>query len=159
MLDDASRPFSREELLEGLPNRRASLLLFSIEGQTAYLVAQARQAMADFLPPGTAEEREQAFLEALARRRELPLRPTIQDLERYAPHWAALVPANPRLRAALGLDDEAVQRAYLQLYRQPLEGIFAARVPWAERLRWLRAGLAGRLERRPPVWAAFALKL
>src|SRR5581483_245837 len=101
MLDDASRPFSREELLEGLPNRRASLLLFSIEGQTAYLVAQARQAMADFLPPGTAEEREQAFLEALARRRELPLRPTIQDLERYAPHWAALVPANPRLRAAL----------------------------------------------------------
>ena len=32
---------------------------------------------------------------------EPPLRPTIQELERYAPQWASLVPENPRVQAAV----------------------------------------------------------
>lgn len=69
---------SREELLGGLPTRRASMLLFTIESRTAALVAQARQAMARHLTPKTAEEGERAFLQALAMGRDLPLQPTRQ---------------------------------------------------------------------------------
>ena len=77
--------FSREELLGGLPARQASTVLFAIKSRTAYLMAQSRQAAARFAPPKIAEVRERDFLEALAQGRDLPLRPTIHDLQRYAP--------------------------------------------------------------------------
>jgi amino acid permease len=171
--------FSREELLEGLPARRAGTILFAIESRTAYLAAQSRQAAARYVPPKTAEAHEQAFLQALAQGRDLPLQPTIQDLERYAPQWAALTPDNPgvqaaiahllaqeytftsqrvpALRQALGLDDEAVQAAYRRNYGQSLQTIFAPRLPFKEQLRWRWAGLAQRLENLPPFWTAYAL--
>jgi hypothetical protein len=101
MASDDEFLLSREDLLGGLPARRASTLLFAIESRTASLVAQARQAMAPYLTEKTAEERERAFLQALATGRELPLQPTIQDLERYAPLWATLIPEDNSLRAAL----------------------------------------------------------
>jgi hypothetical protein len=66
---------SREEVLAGLPARRASTLLFLIESRTA--------------------------LGAFTLGRDPPLRPTIQDLERYAPQWASLMLENPRVRAAV----------------------------------------------------------
>ena len=62
MIVDGSGFLSREELLGGLPARRASTLLFAIEGHTAYLVGHARQAMARLLPERTAEERERALI-------------------------------------------------------------------------------------------------
>ena len=121
---------TREEILTSLPARRASTLLFLIESRTAHMVAQSRQAMEIFLTKEAAEERDLAFFEAFALGRDPPLRPTIQDLERYAPQWAPLVPENPSvraavahllgqkydftyqsvpgIRAALGLDEEAV---------------------------------------------------
>ncbi|UCC64125.1 MAG: hypothetical protein JSV36_03440, partial [Anaerolineae bacterium] len=173
-----------ESVLEGLfggHEKRASTLLVAIESRTAHLVAQSKQAMERFLTEEAAEERELAFLEALALGREPPLRPTIQDLERYVPQWASLVPENPRaqaamahllgqkydftyqavpgIRVALGLDEEAVQQAYQRLYHQPLETIFAPRAALADRLRWAWAGLAGWLESLPPFWTAFALTL
>ncbi len=176
--------FTREELLEGLSGRhvkRASILLLAIESRTAYLVAQSRQTMERFLTEEAAEERDLAFLEAFALGLDPPLRPTIQDLERYAPQWAPLVPENPRVqataahllgqkydltvqegpgvRAALGLDTEAVQEAYQGLYDEPLETIFAPRATLACRLRWAWAALAGWLESLPPFWTAFALTL
>jgi amino acid permease len=175
---------TREEVLDGLfggHTKAASTVLFAIESRTAHLVAQSRQAMERFLTAEAAEERELAFLEALALGREPPLRPTIQDLERYALQWASLVPENPRvqaavahllgqkygftyqavpgIRAALGLDEEGVQQAYQHLYRQPLETIFAPRATLADRLRWAWAALAGWLESLPPFWTAFALTL
>jgi len=126
--------FSREEALGGLPAKRAATLLFLIESRTAHLVDQSRRAMEFSLTEEAANERDLAFLEAFSLGREPPLRPTIQDLERYASHWAPLVPDNPQLRAALahlfgrkyefthkavpsiraalGLDTDAVQRAY-----------------------------------------------
>jgi hypothetical protein len=100
MSSDWSAFISRDELLGGLPARRASMLLFAIESRTAHLVARSRQAMATYLTEKTAAERERAFLNALAEGREHPLlRPTIQDLERYTPRWADLVPPDPAIRA------------------------------------------------------------
>ena len=65
--------FSRDELLEGLPARRASTLLFAIESRAAHLSAQAHQATAWYLTEKTAAEHERAFLEALAQGRDLPV--------------------------------------------------------------------------------------
>src|SRR5262245_19935162 len=93
--------FSRDELLEGLPGRRASTLLFAIESRAAHLSAQAHQATAWYLSEKTAAERERAFLDSMAQGRELPVQPTIQALERYAPQWAEFVPADPGIRAAI----------------------------------------------------------
>jgi amino acid permease len=115
----------------------------------------------------------------LAQGRDPPLQPKIQDLERYAPQWAALVPDNPgvqaaivhmlaqeytftsqrvpALRQALGLEDEAVKAAYRHNYNQPLQTIFAPSLPLKEQLRWRWAGLAQWLEDLPPFWTAYAL--
>ena len=142
--------FSREEALGGLPAKRATTLLFLIESRTAHLVDQSRRAMEFSLTEESVKERDLAFLEAFNLGADPPIRPTIQDLERYAPLWATLVPDNPQLRAALahffgqkyefthkavpsirvalGLDTDAVQRAYQRLYRQPLEKLFAPRI-------------------------------
>jgi len=172
---------SRDELLDGLPARQASMVLFAIKSRTAYLMAQSRQAAARFGPSRSAELRERDFLEALAQGRDLPLEPTIQDLERYAPAWAALVPANPgvqatishmlakeysftyrhvpRLRQALSLDNEAVKAAYQRYHNRPLQKIYALKITRRERLRWLWAGLTRWLEELPPFWTAFALTL
>jgi len=171
----------REELLEGLPAKRADALLFLIESRTASLVARSRRAMESFLTEEAAQERELAFLEAFALGRNAPLRPTIQDLERHSPEWAALVARNPRvqaavahrlgrkyeftreavpgMRAALGFDDPEVRHAYERLYREPLETIFAARAGIPDRLRWAWSALAARLESLPPFWTAYSLTL
>ena len=171
----------RAELLAGLPTRRADTLLFLIESRTAHLADRSRRAMQRF---GTAEddnERELAFFAAFSQGREPPLVPAIQDLERYSQGWAPLVPPNPQVRAALAhrlgkkyrfthqdtpgirralaLDDPEVRRAYRRLYRQPLEEIFIARVPPADRLRWARAAVGARLERLSPFWTAYSLTL
>ncbi|HZF58001.1 MAG TPA: aromatic amino acid transport family protein, partial [Rubrobacter sp.] len=171
----------RESVLAGMPARRANTLLYLIETRTAHLVARSREAMEIFLSEESAQQRKLAFLEAFALGSEPPLRPKIQDLERYVHEWAPLVPENPRVQAAiahrlgekyefthetapgireaLGLDDAAVQRAYRSLYGQPIESIFAARAAPGERLRWAWAGLANWLENLPPFWTAYALTL
>jgi amino acid permease len=172
---------SRDELLGGLPARRASSLLYAIENRTAQLVARSRRAMATYETERTAEEQERAFLEAFAQGREPPILPTIQDLERYAPEWASLVPPDPGVRAAvarmiggkymvprrkvpalrhaLGVDEPAVDEAFARLHGQPIETLYATHIPHRDRLRWARAGLAHRLETLPPFWTAFALTL
>jgi amino acid permease len=173
--------FDRDELLAGLPAKRANALLFLIESRTAQLVARSRRATERFLTEEAAQERELAFLEAFALGGDPPLRPTIQDLERHAPKWAALVARNPRVqaavahrmgqkyeftraavpgvRAALGLDEPDVRQAHERLYREPLETIFADRPGISDRLRWLWSALAARLERLPPFWTAYSLTL
>ena len=173
--------FSREEALGGLTARRARTLLFLIESRTGHLVARSQQALNRFLTAEGERQRDLVFLEAFALGREPPLRPTIQDLERHAPEWRLLVPDNadlrasvarlladkyvftsasvPRLRAALGLDDSAVQSAFARRYVRSLETIYRPRVKWSERLRWMGAALANRLESLPPFWTVFALTL
>ena len=82
-LEDLGLP-SREELLSGglAPGRRATALLFAIESRTARLVVESQELTAVHLTERAFEEREHAFLEALAEGRDLPVQPTIQDLER-----------------------------------------------------------------------------
>lgn len=184
MSSDQFEIVSREELLEGrlAPGRRATALLFAIESRTAQLVSQSQQATALYLTKKAVEERERTFLEALAAGRELPVQPTIQDLERYVPHWmdlvseadvnlrAALVSAIgkkyvftresvPGIRVALGLDEAGIQQAYQRLYGEPLSSIYAAKTAMSDRARWALSRLARWLEALPPFWVAFALTL
>ncbi|HYH12421.1 MAG TPA: aromatic amino acid transport family protein, partial [Thermomicrobiales bacterium] len=178
MTDDL---LTRDEVLGGLPARRAGALLFLIESRTAHLVQRARQAMAPFRTEEADRERELAFVEAFSLGREPPLRPTIQDLERHAPEWSDLVPENPRLRAAvahllggkyqftagdvprlriaLGLDTDVVRDAHQRLYRESIDTIYVERPSLAIRLRWARSSIGTRLETLPPFWTAFALTL
>lgn len=172
---------SRDDVLGGLPARRARTLLFLIESRTAHLVAKSRQAMQKVLTAEATRERDLAFLEAFTLGREPPLRPTVQDLERQAVQWAPLVPDSPRLRAALahllgekyrlvkarvprlraalGLDDAAVSQAHQQLYQKPLETIYTPSTGPRDRLRWAWAAVGGWLDALPPFWTAFALTL
>jgi amino acid permease len=171
-------------------SRSASLLLFAIENRTAHLVLQARRETAIYqtaaTPPSAQPEAgplagRDPMLEALSQGRELTVQPTIQDLERYASHWASLVPEDaalraavtfqigekylftfhsvPSLRQALGLDTPPVQQAYQAVYSQPLATIYAPTISWLDHLRWQWARLNKRLENLPPFWTAFLLTL
>ena len=181
ILPSGDPELSRQELLQGFPARRASTLLFAIESFTARHKAQSRQMMERFLTQEAADERSLAFLEALALGREPPLRPTIQDLERYAPQWAFLVPDNSKIRAALahilgkkyrftrqdvegiraalGLDGHQVQQTYGQMYGESIDTIFATASGTTESIRWAWTRLGNRVDSLPPFWTAFGLTL
>ncbi len=177
----SERLLSREDVLGGMPARRAATALHAIRSRTAALVARSRRAIAGYVGETTAAAREQEFLAALATGRELPRKPTIQELERYAEEWATLAPSDPalraaiakllgdedeftadrvpRLRAALGLDAPEVGTAFERAYGVPLDSIYAQSLPLGQSLRWRSARLGERLERLPPFWTAFALTL
>jgi hypothetical protein len=179
--DDWSTFLSREDVLGGLPARRASILLFAIESRTAQLVARSRRALATYLTERTAEQGERAFLDAMSEGRDLALQPTIQDLERYAPgvgvaragRSARPGRAGPddgcQVRAAggrapgitrvLGLGDPAVGERFQALHGAPITSIYTDPLPAGERWRWIRAVASARLETLPPFWTAFALTL
>jgi hypothetical protein len=171
--------FTRDEVLGGLPARRAATLLFLIESRSAHFEARSRLEEEEFPTEKAAQELDLAFIEAFALSRDPPLRVTIQDLERHAAKWAHLIPDNARLRAAiarllsekysftspaipgirsaLGLDQPAVQRAYQGLYNRSLETIFAPRISLTERLRWVSTAVARWLDSLPPFWTTFLL--
>jgi len=171
--------FTPDEVLGGFSAKRARLLLFQIESRTAYLMTQARRTVDRYLSEEVAEQQDLAFFEALAEGREPPVRPTIRDLERYAPQWQSLVPPNltlqatlahllgqkyrfaprdiPHIGQALGLDTEGVQHAFQRQYRQSLDTIYTRRIGLLERMRWQWNRLSGWLEHLPPFWTAYAL--
>src|SRR5260221_11716223 len=93
--------FTRAEVLGGFSAKRARLLLFQIENRTAYLMLQAHRTVNRYLTEETAEQQDLAFFESLVEGRESSIRPTIRDLERYAPHCQSLVPSNRTLPAPL----------------------------------------------------------
>src|SRR5215831_18376328 len=168
-----------DEVLGGFSAKRARLLLFQIESRTAYLLMQSRRAVDRYLTEETAEQQDLAFFEALAEGRELPVRPTMRDLERFALNWQSLVPQNlalrtalasllgqkyrfaqrdiPHIREALGLDSEGVQQAFSRQYQQPLDTIYTRRVSLLEKIGWRWNKLSGWLENLPPFWTAYAL--
>ena len=169
------------EILEGLSAKRARLLLFQIENRTAYLMMQARRVVDRYLTEETAQEQDLAFFEALAQGSGPPVRPTIRDLERYAPHWQSLIPPNltlraalahllgqkyrftqqdvPHIKEALGLDTEGVQQAFARQYQQSLDTIYTRKVDLLEWVRWRWNRLGGWLENLPPFWTAYALTI
>lgn len=180
-MSDEPSFFGGMDLLDGMPLRRAGTILYAIEGRTAQLVTQSRQVLAPYLTEKTAAEKEQAFLAAIAQGRDLPLQPTIQDIERFVPEWASLVPSDdtqraalakklaekyhfrhqdvPVLRKALGLDTDGVKQAYERLFQKPIDSIYTSNIPVSEKTRWLTSRLANNLERMPPIWTAFFLTL
>jgi hypothetical protein len=58
--------FTPDEVLGGFSAKRARLLLFQIESQTAYLLMQSRRTVDPYLTEETAERQDLAFFEALA---------------------------------------------------------------------------------------------
>lgn len=175
--------FSRERILEGdrPPAKRANTLLFHIESRTAHLVGQSQVAMQKFLTEEAARERDLAFIDAFNLGVAPPLAPTIQDIERFAPQWSALVPDNaalkaavahqlgqkyrfaatavPQLRTALSLDSAAVQDAYQRFYQSSLGSIYADELSLRERIVWIWHRLGRWLEGLPPFWSVFSLTL
>ena len=170
------RLLSREDVLGGLAGRRAPTVVQAIRSRTAARVARSRRNIAGYVGERSSAAREEDFLAALAAGRDLPRKPTIRDLERYAEDWQPLVPRDPklrlavarllaadeplprelvpRLRAALGLDEIDQDGRYADRL-----GIYAERIGPLERLRWSFARTAERLEKLPPFWTAFALTL
>lgn len=180
-MSNESSFFGGLDILDGMPSRQAGAILFAIEGRTAQLVSQSRQALASYLTEKTAAEKEMVFLSALAQGRDLPIQPTIQDIERFAPEWATLVPSDARQRAALtkkladkfrfrrrdvseigkalSLESEEVKQAYDRLFKKSIDSIYVTDILLSEKVRWLTSRLANRLERLPPFWTAFSLTL
>ena len=71
--------FTRDEVLGGLPARRAASTLFLIESRAAYLADQSRQATNFLVSEDAARRRDLVFLEAFSGGREPPVRSTIQE--------------------------------------------------------------------------------
>jgi hypothetical protein len=173
--------FRRDELLAGLPARRASTILIAIEGATARLVAASRINRAAFIGERTSAEHERAFLQAMSSGAELPRPPSITDIERFAAGWAELVPDHPDVRAAiarllgkkyrfrrsdvprsrgaLGLDEADVAGAFARLHGETLESIYREHLPLAERVRWRTSLLSTRFDGLPPFWIAYFLAM
>ncbi len=172
---------SREDIQNGLPARRAQSLLSYVESKVAYIISQNRQELDDFSTDEALAERDLAFLEATTLARRPPVKPSIQDLERYCSSWANLVPENPRLRAAfanllgqnyrfnfddiprirtaIGFDDVTVRLAYLRLYNVGPEKIFSVHPRFGDRMAWLWRGFSEGLDKMPPFLVAFFLSL
>lgn len=174
--------FSRDEVLGGLPAKRANTITFLIETCTARQVMLRQQIAEQFTDvdglPGDPEVGEDfSYLNAFVSSKDLPVRPTIQDIERYAEQWGYLIPdRNPRLRAAIahtlglkyrftadtvpqlrsviGCDEADVQTAYERLYNAPLASIYAPQMGVSDRLRWSFAALGRWIEGLPPFWLA-----
>jgi amino acid permease len=173
--------FSRDEVLAGHPGRQAHRALFLIESRTAHLAAHSRQAMELIASATATRERDLAFLEAFTLGHDPPLKPTIQDLERFAGKWADLVPAGagvraalahilhekyrftrravPGIRTALGLDSSEVQGAYERLYNAPLGEIYAPRPSALHIPGWTGVRIAQWVESLPPFWTAYSLSV
>ena len=173
--------FSSAELLSGLIGRRAYSLLFLIESRTAVYMLKARKVTAGYINEELAKDQEMQFLEAFSRGKPAPLKPTIQDIERFSPLWANLIPNQPRLKAALahllgqkytfshqsipqlrdvlGLDSQDVCQQYLNLYQQPLSSIYSQKITITERIRWTWSAISTWFENLPPFWIVFSLTL
>ena len=165
----------------GMPARRAASTLFAIENRTARLVVRSKRAVERYVSERAAAQQEADFLAALAEGRDPPMRPSIQDIERHAGDWAALVSPDPslraavahqlaakyrfrqadvpRLRSALSLSDGVAADAHARLFGAPLESIYVSALTRRERAAWTAARFADRLESLSPAWVAFALTL
>jgi hypothetical protein len=168
---------SRQEVLGGLPARRARALLFLIDQHTARFVASREIGTMSQLGERSAEARELAWVEHFAMDRE-PEQPTIQEIEAAAGEWGPHVPAAasiraattallaerypldrrrlPRTVAALGLDEPAVATAYERQSGQPIDRLWTRSGP-IERLRWAISAPGRWLEETTPLKAAAAL--
>jgi len=174
---------TRDDLLGGLPpTRRANTLFHLIAARTAYRVQTSRRAASRVASALTPEESGRDYLKAFSQSRDLEDLPTIQQMERYAPEWARLLPDDnpdllatvahiigeeyeftaeriPLIREALQIDAPATQQAYQGFYDRPIDGIYADRLPVLEQVKWAFSQLTYKIESLPPFWAAYSLTL
>src|SRR5919198_6163575 len=142
---DDSILFSREEVLAGLPQRRARTLVYLIERTAARLRLDREVPTMAFGGERSAEARGLAWIETFALDEEPSGPLTAQDIEAATGRWASLVPRSAEiraatarllaeryrldrrrmggLRAALGLDSEEVAAAFERQTGQPLHSI------------------------------------
>jgi lysophospholipid hydrolase len=131
-------------------DRQPAGLLFRIEAQCIHMRVEIRRAVEAYLlsdDPAFARRFDFDYFQGLHVKAVDPRELAPADLERYAPHWKALVPedpalraglirllgqkhrlcweAAPRIREALGCDTLAVQEAYRRAEGKPLESAFA----------------------------------
>ena len=97
--------FDRDELLAGLPAKRANALLFLIESRTAQLVARSRRATERFLTEEAAQERELAFLEAAVWEMFRNAPPSGPEIEVSVGASGAQVTVRPRRFLGVGLEE------------------------------------------------------
>jgi predicted acylesterase/phospholipase RssA/CRP-like cAMP-binding protein len=125
-MDDASprASLSRDEILSGSWNRdrRAVRILTSIELRVAYMQAQSRRIIRHYVFGGAETATRGAdpdYLQSIRDRVQSGDEITLDDIERYAAHWHALVPRDRDLRAAVA--NLLAQRYPLQA--RPVPGI------------------------------------
>jgi NTE family protein/lysophospholipid hydrolase len=129
-------------------NQAVDTLAHLIENQTAHQIAQVQKLIEHYFVQEGPDTAERRYFDSFRIQRKRETRLTIVEIERYSPHWAALVPDDDGIRAALvyrfgqkykfsramipqiaqtlKLDDPGVQAAYQALAGQPLETLFAA---------------------------------
>src|SRR4051812_37827920 len=139
---DPANHLSREEVMGGLPARRARTLLFLIEQQAARHAAEREVGTMALIGEGAAEARELGWIEAFALGRERRQTTSAREIEASAQLWASLVPESPAVRAtvlrllteryeldpervpgirgALGSDDDRVAAAFQRLTGDPI---------------------------------------
>lgn len=140
---------SRDELLSGRLQRggRAARLLTAIESRTAHMSEETRRAIAAYF---LSDEKDFTrrfhldYLQGIKLVAQSPSHLTVEDLERYAPHWRALVPGDSELRmallrllaqryprtdpdlpgigSALGVDAQTVREAYRGSHAPSIDG-------------------------------------
>ena len=133
------KQLSREELLSGGLNRsrRAARLLSAIEARCLYMRDESRRVVAAYLLEGDEDFRRRfgiGYIESLKLMATSTETLLLEHLERFAPQWKPLAPADPDLRArilrligekyglgpatlaALGGTEQEVQAAYQQLF-------------------------------------------
>jgi predicted acylesterase/phospholipase RssA/CRP-like cAMP-binding protein len=125
----------------------AEALLLLIENQTAHQIGQVQKLIERYFVQEGPDTAERRYFDSFKVQRKRERRLTIVEIERYAPHWAALVPDDPAAQAGLvfrlgqkykftrkmipqivqtlKLDDPAVQKTYQAAYGQPLESVYA----------------------------------
>ena len=172
--------FSIDDILEGRSQaiRRAQINLFAIESRTARLAEQTRVNLVPSVAHINSAERSHLFLDTLASGGH-DVHVTIQQLERFAPRWASLIPDAfnlraeiaymlsqeyrftyeqiPNIRQALGLDTVSVQSAYQDIHKQPIDQIYIQDLSLPEQFQWSQANFQWRIQDLPPFWIAFAL--
>ncbi len=165
---------SKQELLRGMPAKKAKTLLYLIEKQTAALAAKSQL---DFSLSGQDQKDEElAFWQAYTLEDPPQAKITIQQLERFAEEWSILVPPNPQIKAAilhymgqkynfthsvvpkisrvLSCHETAVKQAYYRLYQHSTEAPFRSKLSLIDWCRWFFSEISIKLESLPPFWLA-----
>lgn len=161
--------------------RRARFALHLIQSRAANVALGRHQQAASLMTEGAQQERSKDFLDAINREANTRVPVTIQDLEYSVDAWRELVPENPsirahlakrigdlhqfsardvpKLRAALGIDSDAVTEAFESQTAESIDSIYTSRQSLISRMRWGWFAITKRVEQLPPFWMAFALTL